>query len=292
MSKSIIGSSIPGKHTADVDDIKIGIAELKKKKMRLLAGNGYPCNYLELIYECPICDDKGFVYDENGSSPCTCYRQSVIDELYKKSNIDTSGEFSFEKFNYNYYPDYIDEARYDINISPRKNIISIVKDCKNFVYNFESKDVKSILLWGAAGVGKTFLCGCMANALIARGIPVLYLSSTSLFKIINEARMKNLDQGNNTEYETIMNIEVLIIDDLGTESQTESRYAELLELLNTREANNRMYSCKTIFSTNLSVKELFSRYGERIGSRIAGSFNIYRLIGDDIRIIKKQKESS
>jgi DNA replication protein DnaC len=103
-------------------------------------------------------------------------------------------------------------------------------------------------------------------------------------------KVMKLGENGDRDYENIMSIEVLIIDDLGTESATSSRYAELLELLNTREANNRISPCKTIFSTNLSAKEIYDKYSERIGSRIVGSFNIYRLIGDDIRIYKKQYE--
>lgn len=273
-----------------VNSIKERIKELSDMKTEYLIKNGYPVNYLDPIFECDICEDEGFISDDKGSRRCTCYRQNLINELYKNSNIDTKGEFSFENINYNYYSDQLDEVRYGIGISPREYMREIVAKLLDFVDNYTNDNVKNIMLRGTAGVGKTYLCGCLANALISKGVPVLYLSSTSLFNIINEARMNKFKQGytDNSNYDNIMNVDILIIDDLGTESATPSRYAELLELLNAREANNRRTPCKTILSTNLSIKEIYERYSERIGSRIAGAFNIYRLIGDDIRIIMKK----
>lgn len=275
---------------------KARIKELSEYKTKLLLQNGYPKNYLDPIYECSICDDTGYIVDSTGSHRCSCYRQNLIDELYKNSNIDTKGEFSFDKLDYSFYSDEVDVERYGIKISPRDYMREIVDKCLYFVDNFKRPDVKNIMFRGTAGVGKTYLCGCIANTLISKGVPVLYLSSTSLFNIINEERMSKFKQSNsfktqdyddNNNYDNIMKVDILIIDDLGTESATPSRYAELLELLNTREANNRVRPCKTILSTNLSIKEVYERYSERIGSRIAGTFNIYRLVGEDIRIIKK-----
>ena len=88
-------------------------------------------------------------------------------------------------------------------------------------------------------------------------------------------------------YENILNVDLLIIDDLGTEGKNGIKLTELFNILNTRLLNNK--STKTIISTNLSLQNLFNNYDERIVSRIVGNYNICYFFGDDIRFRTKAK---
>ena len=54
-------------------------------------------------------------------------------------------------------------------------------------------------------------------------------------------------------------------------------------VLNTRIAEGK----KTVISTNLSIDELSNMYSQRTASRIAGSFTLLHIFGEDIRIKKK-----
>jgi len=76
------------------------------------------------------------------------------------------------------------------------------------------------------------------------------------------------------------------VDDMGTEKLTESRYAQLLSILEIRKNNDLSFPCKMILVTNSGIKDLYTMYTERIASRIAGDFLAYRFIGNDIRMIK------
>lgn len=80
-----------------------------------------------------------------------------------------------------------------------------------------------------------------------------------------------------------MESDLLIIDDLGTESLNSMKLSELFTILNTRLLNLNNKITKTIISTNLGIKDIFNFYEERIGSRIAGYYDIYYFFGDDIR---------
>ena len=62
--------------------------------------------------------------------------------------------------------------------------------------------------------------------------------------------------------------------------------SELFTILNTRILNLNNKSTKTIISTNLSIEQIFEFYEERIGSRIAGYYDIYHFFGDDLRLKK------
>ena len=66
-----------------MEDINRNNRELAAHKKALLKKHGYPEDYLEPIYECPLCHDTGY----QGSHPCKCMTQKVIDELYNQSTI-------------------------------------------------------------------------------------------------------------------------------------------------------------------------------------------------------------
>lgn len=84
-------------------------------------------------------------------------------------------------------------------------------------------------------------------------------------------------------YNSVLESDLLIIDDLGTESQNSMKLSELFTIINTRLLNSNNKITKTIISTNLGIKDIFNFYEERIGSRIAGYYDIYYFFGDDIR---------
>ena len=85
----------------------------------------------------------------------------------------------------------------------------------------------------------------------------------------------------------IYSADLLIIDDLGTESPNTHKLTELFNIINTRLLNQNNRITKTIISTNLSLQDLYDIYEERIVSRIIGNYNACYFYGDDIRLIKK-----
>lgn len=96
-------------------------------------------------------------------------------------------------------------------------------------------------------------------------------------------------QKNYTEnvLKSVLESDLLIIDDLGTESLNSMKLSELFNIINTRILNLNQKITKTIISTNLNINDIFNNYEERIGSRIAGYYNIYYFFGDDLRFKNK-----
>jgi DNA replication protein DnaC len=271
------------------ESLASAIDSLKKERERLLVENGYPPDFLEQEYECPLCKDTGVVDGENqeGGRTCPCYEQQRIELIYARSNLRLTGAESFSSFNEAFYPDIPDESRYGIKNSPRRQIAGIKENCISFVNNFELPTTRNMLFCGPTGVGKTFMATCIATELISRRRTVLYQSAPALFNAIYEYRWnqeKERDEFNIFNYLT--EVELLIIDDLGTETPSAARYAELLAILDGRAANNAVRPCKTIIATNIDIRKLYDYYDERIMSRIIGSFDIYRFAGEDIRRIK------
>lgn len=88
-------------------------------------------------------------------------------------------------------------------------------------------------------------------------------------------------------YKSVLEADLLIIDDLGTESLNSMKLSELFTIINTRILNLNNKITKTIISSNLNIKDIFRNYEERIGSRIAGYYDIYYFFGNDLRFKKR-----
>jgi DNA replication protein DnaC len=281
-----------GKYPAEdvPDELSQKIEKLKKERESLLENGGYPVNYLNLIYQCPLCRDTGFVDGEVGSEKCGCYKQLLVDLLYKSSNMLLTETENFKCFDEGYYPDVVDEKRYGIKKSPREHILGIRDKCLSFVESFTSPDEKNLFFCGPTGVGKTFMANCIAREILEKGWTVLYQTAPVLFDVIStyKARPFKSEALDDGAYKSMFDVDLLIIDDLGTESRTATRYAELLNILNIRYTNNLSRPCKTIISTNFSPEELFEYYTERVESRIIGFFSLFKFVGEDIRKVKRQ----
>ena len=130
------------------------------------------------------------------------------------------------------------------------------------------------------------MSNCIATELLKKGKTVIYQTAPVLLEsVINYkmGRQKNLDEN---FYQSILDCNLLIIDDLGTESLNSMKLSELFTIINTRILNLNNKITKTIISSNLDIKNIFDNYEERIGSRIAGYYDIYSFFGDDLRFRK------
>ena len=116
------------------------------------------------------------------------------------------------------------------------------------------------------------------------GKTVLYQTSPIMLDSIIDYRFGKSDY---TElYDNIINVDLLIIDDLGAESLNSFKLSELFNIINARLLSQNKHITKTIISTNLNMNNLMDTYGERIFSRLASYYNVCRFFGEDIRINK------
>ncbi len=250
--------------------------ELSRKKEALLLANGYPADYLSPVYTCTDCQDTGMIGDER----CHCFKQAVVDLLYAQSNIaNIIKEENFETFSFDYYNDTVIDPK--TKLTPRQNITRIYDTCQAFVRNFD-KEFNNLLFYGNSGLGKTFLSHCIAKELLGTAHTVLYLTAYELFDMLGKA-MYNEDEDFAASGEHILDCDLLIIDDLGTELATAFTMSRLNLCINERFLNRRA----TIISTNFGVQELADHYGERNFSRIFSSYTPLRFFGEDIRLKKK-----
>lgn len=276
--------------SSSLNELNTKVAELKEEKEKILKANKIPSNFLEPKYECPICKDTGYIQGENSaSSLCSCLRQKLLDISYNKSNISNLGKENFDTFNLNIFSDKPEPEKYKINISPRQNMIAIKEKCLEFIENFDNLETHNLLFTGNTGLGKTFMSNCIANELIKKGKNVLYQTAPVLLETVIDNKINKYKTSSQDDfYKNVLEADLLIIDDLGTECLNSMKLSELFTILNTRLLNLNSKVTKTIISTNLNINNIFKNYEERIGSRIAGFYDIYYFFGDDLRFKTKK----
>lgn len=246
-----------------------------KEKQQLLELHGYPKDYLQPKYICNACQDTGFV----GNNKCHCFKQAVVDLLYSQSNVrDAIKVENFSTFTYKYYSDhYIEETT---NLTPFENMKRVVKKAKRFIEEFDEK-YENLLIYGNTGVGKTFLSNCIAKELLDKAHTVIYLTSFQLFEILEKYKFHHEDDYENirNQFGYILDCDLLIIDDIGTELSNSFINSQLYQCINERHLKQK----STVISTNLSFEQLKSNYSERIFSRITSNYILLKIVGEDIR---------
>ena len=288
ISKAILLSN-PKEQEKLLASLKKQNSALIKEKNEFIKKLSKENNYLYPHFECKLCKDTGYVSKDNTLTMCSCLKQRIFDLAYNKSNMGNLERENFSNFNIKVFSDKTDKEKYKSDISPRENMQVIKEKVENFIKNFDNPDEKNLIFTGNTGVGKTFLSSCIANEVLKLGKTVLYQTAPVMFDEINESKFGK-ENSKFDLYENILNVDLLIIDDLGTEKITDSKITELFTIINTRLLNQNHKITKTIISTNLNVDEIFKTYTTRIGSRLAGSYRFLRFFGDDLRFKKAKKE--
>ena len=272
------------------------LSELKKKntalikeKKEFIKSLTKDNDYLNPHFECKMCKDTGYIKKNDAMVMCSCLKQHIFDISYNKSNMGNLERENFSNFNIKLFTDKADFDKYKSNISPRENIRIIKEKVQNFIDNFENPEEKNLVFTGTTGVGKTYISNCIANELLKLGKTVLYQTAPVMFDEINDAKFGK-ENSNFDLLDNLLKVDLLIIDDLGTEKVSESKITELFTIINTRLLNQNHKITKTIISTNLNIDELFKTYTTRIGSRLAGNYRFLRFFGEDLRLKKGKKE--
>ena len=258
-----------------MNKLKNDTKRLVDEKNKILQSAGMSPDCMEEIYSCPICKDKGS-YDNKW---CECYYAKLQKLMQKKSNISAEKMRSFKDYDISVYSDRVDEL---YGISPKDNAKNNYKIAQGYIKS-SNRVSKQMLIYGSTGLGKTFISECIAREFIKMGKDVYYTSAPRLFSVFEDYKF-----GRNTSAEArriidyISSVDLLIIDDLGTEFRTQYIDSILFDIINSRINENK----HLIISTNLTTSQLENTYSQRISSRIVGGFEMMLFFGEDLRINK------
>lgn len=253
------------------------IEDLQEQRQELLMAYGYPADYLTLRYHCPSCQDTGY----RDGKKCHCFRQMEMDLLYDQSNIrEILERENFDHFSYEYFDDEKADPR--SGRTAREYMRQVVAQCRQYVENFGTEK-GSILFTGKTGLGKTFLSNCIARELLNRYFSVIYLPAVEMYEIFSRERFGDDTEDERERSRYLLECDLLIIDDLGTELVNTFTSSQLFYVINER--LNRKKG--TIISTNLPVNEMWDEFTDRVMSRIVSRYRVIPLYGEDIRLRKR-----
>lgn len=272
-SASLAKAKING-DTAAADKAKKQIDSLRSERESLLSSLHYTLEDLQPKYSCPDCRDTGYI-DRN--TKCHCFEQASISLLYEQSGIRNRLEKeNFDTFDLNRYSDAPNPLLG--GRSNRDHMQQLRTTYEKYAYRF-SDGSPSLLIFGNPGVGKTFLCNCIAKVVLDRGFCVLYMTAPELFESAIHKFNPDSDDSQPDTGDYVLACSLLIIDDLGTENLTPFKLSHLFHIINSRLLDNKT----TIISTNLYPEELQNIYSERISSRLMGHYTPIPILGDDLR---------
>ena len=260
---------------SSLDQLRQKAGLLEEEYDSLLAQAGLRREDLMPRYECPVCKDTGFV----DGKMCSCLKQLQRVLAYRQLSMTVPlDQCTFESFRLDYYQEDPKAAR---------QMENIVRVCRNYAENFKPH-AASWLFRGGTGLGKTHLSLAIAGRVLSQGYGVVYASAQSLASSLERERFPRAeDSSGESTHDRLVQCDLLILDDLGTEVSSDYVNASLYDILNLRMLAQR----PTIISTNLTMAQLEDRYTQRFASRVAGTYNKLEFLGSDVRIaIRREKQ--
>lgn len=258
-----------------LDALKTENLALQREFVELLTAHGLVRADIEPRYDCPRCEDTGYIDGRMCACQLNLLRKIAYDNLNRVSPLTLS---TFDDFSLDFYSD----ASGGDGRSDREQMRYIFNFCKRYAAEFSEKS-GNLLFAGATGLGKTHLSLAIASSVLARGFGVVYGSAQN-FAISFERERFSRDSGEDGDtLDLLTSCDLLIIDDLGMEISSAYITAMLYNVIDSRIMLRR----PTVISTNLSMQSLEKRYNERFVSRVLGFYDNLRFRGADIRMQKK-----
>ncbi len=208
---------------------------------------------------CPICGGVGFVrLDLPVSDPnfgklqmCTCRQKDTIQasskKLFEFSNLDPLRNMTFDAFK--------PSGRMGLGDQQIRSLEFALNQSRQFAQHLKGW----LLLMGGYGCGKTHLAAAVANQVVDLGVPSLFLTVPDLLDW-----MRFSYDGSDTTFEQrfneIRNINLLVLDDLGTQNATPWAEEKLYQIINHR----YLQQLPTVITTNLNLAELDGRIRSRL----------------------------
>ena len=263
-----------------VEQLKNRSLALQQRRSDILREAGVPEDLLlQVPYHCKKCGDSGYVNNKR----CDC-----LDKLLRELASQELGGTDLQNFSFhNFSLEYYSESPNENSVIPRQYMGSLRSFCYDYARRFDPAHSPSLLFIGGTGLGKTHLSLAIAREVIEGGHGVIYASVQNLMAKLEDERFSNsynyVNPGEEQEQRylsMVMDSDLLILDDLGTEFLNQFITSTIYNLVNTRLLRGK----PTIISTNLLPAEMGKRYSDRLVSRLFGSYTTCNFMGKDIRL--------
>lgn len=253
------------------DSLNRELIQINEQMSNRIIELGHTSEELNPRYFCMTCKDTGYI---NGQE-CICLKKEKYRLLKESGNFFTTDKCSFSDVSVDSLPD-----------ENKRSLTAAYSLLNKFVTAFpEAHKSHIITLLGTVGCGKTFAASVVANAIMDKGFTSLLLPSFKLADIFSKYHFA-YESEKPYILDEINDVDLLIIDDLGTEEiRGDFLPGYLYQLLCNRE--NKY----TLITTNLMMDSIHDRYGVRVHSRMSNisCSKVIELNGKDLRIHSDKK---
>lgn len=177
--------------------------------------------------------------------PCLCQQTQVSDRreriLRKLSNLEAYARYRFDSF---------------------ETSDSTLQVAYNEAIDYAQHPKGWLFFRGGYGTGKTHLAAAIGNYRLEHGHPVIFATAPDLLDHLRSSYTAQ-EYTYDELFEKLRSVELLIIDDLGTESPTEWALEKLYQLLNHRYVTRQ----PTVITTNHALDDLEGRIRSRLMDR-------------------------
>lgn len=247
---AMIRSGILHKNKTQQQTLQAEIETLMKERHQLMAQYGVDERIYKPQWDCPLCEDRGYLSD---GTLCSCYQQERMQNIMAQSGMNEAmQQYRFDNF-------YLE------GFEKPEDIQKKVQWCRQFAQQIVQGNCKDCLfLRGDVGRGKTHLSSAVANIVLEGGKTVIYKRAADLFDMIRRYKYEEGTQRWNEVLEQLIGCDLLVIDDLGAERTTDFVTEQLVLLLEERNFRNKPW----IINSNLKLSQIQDSYNTRVSDRI------------------------
>lgn len=239
--------------------------------------------------ECDICKRKNtYKINNDGTKElvlkCDCHLRDLV-KANKKRMLQRKINYYFNQSLINPELKNASFNSSDVNRQTADNfndsIVGAYKIGSNYCREFNSKKPSTLVIQGDTGVGKSFLAYSIARKIKENGNTVLFIDNVELLSIIKASFNKKNNDTEEKIMRSVSEVDLLVLDDVGANKQTDWACEKLYEITNKRQGMN------TIYTTNLDIMnenpEDFML--KRAYSRICNGATFITMNGEDRRML-------
>ena len=173
-----------------------------------------------------------------------------------------------------------DKSLYDYTFAKDNGSNPEMKLAHNYVSNWEEMkaNASGLLIWGDVGTGKSFFAGCIANALLEKGVPVLMTNFSRILNTLTGMHFEDRNQFINS----LNRYSLLNIDNPGIKLNTDYALEQVFNVIDSRYRSGK----PLIVTTNLTLDDLRNPEDtahSRIYDRLLSMCVPVRFTGDNFR---------
>lgn len=217
-------------------------------------------NVIEPPCRCKLCNDTGII---NGKY-CKCVIKRVINSESENLVLPQTDFTEAQK-------------------TAPKAISKVYGAARKYIDEYQSGAKPFFIIAGSSGTGKTVLASAIATEFMKNGASAVTVSAFDFVKRAKDYHTQFAIDNYNDLFTPMLDCDVLVIDDLGTETMLKNITREYLYTV----INERWLRKKhTVVTTNLKPEALIDRYGEAIFSRLCDKSvsNSFMVIAQNARI--------